>query len=193
MTMASNSDGKSRDSQTRIRRSIFRSRACLGDLRLSTSSCWRRTRISASREAGTASNERSASKILVNNASIARCSITLAEVRHAAEVLTRHTDLNEELREKITLKDGDRTKKISKQRAIVKTLVNKTLKGDARAANTLISLVCRTSDLGASEIIDTEPLMNDELEILAELENEVVRKRSPNTVPEEDQTGGTNS
>jgi hypothetical protein len=102
------------------------------------------------------------------------------------------TDLNEELREKITLKDGDRTKKISKQRAIVKTLVNKTLKGDARAANTLISLVCRTSDLGASEIIDTEPLMNDELEILAELENEVVRKRSPNIV-QEDQTGGTNS
>ena len=103
------------------------------------------------------------------------------------------TDLNEELREKVTLKDGDRTRKISKQRAIVKTLVNKTLKGDARAASTLINLVCRTSDLGASEITDTEPLTKDELEVLAELENELVRKQSPNAVSEEDQTGVTNS
>ena len=103
------------------------------------------------------------------------------------------TDLNEELREKITLKDGDRIKKISKQRAIVKTLVNKTLKGDARAANTLISLVCRTSDLGAAEITDVEPLTKDEFEVLAELENKLIRKQSLNAVPEGDLTGGPNS
>jgi hypothetical protein len=103
------------------------------------------------------------------------------------------TDLNEELREKVTLKDGDRTRRISKQRAIVKTLVNKTLKGDTRAAATLINLVCRTSDLGASEVLDIEPLTKDELEVLAEFEKGVVRKHSLNAVSAEDQSGGINS
>lgn len=103
------------------------------------------------------------------------------------------TDLNEELREKVTLKDGDRTRRISKQRAIVKTLVSKTLKGDARAANTLISLVCRTSDLGAPEVSDIEPMTKDELEVLAEFEKGVVRKHSLGAVSAEDQSGGINS
>jgi hypothetical protein len=38
------------------------------------------------------------------------------------------TDLIEELQENITVREGDRTVRISKQRAIVKTLVAKTLK-----------------------------------------------------------------
>src|SRR5215469_6490044 len=71
-TMASNSVGKSRHSQTRIKRSIFRNLIRFGALLLSTRSCWRRTRISASREAGTSSNQRSASTIRVSKRSIAR-------------------------------------------------------------------------------------------------------------------------
>ncbi len=70
---------------------MFHSPARFGALPLRTNSCWRRTRISASREAGTSSNERSASKILVSNASIARSTITLAELRHADDVLTNHS------------------------------------------------------------------------------------------------------
>jgi hypothetical protein len=50
MTMVSNSDGNSRYNQTRIRRSMFRSRT-RGRRRLNTSSCCRSARISASREA----------------------------------------------------------------------------------------------------------------------------------------------
>ena len=90
MTMASNTDGKSRDSQTRIRRSMFRSRARFGALRLRTNSCWRRTRISASREPRAASTDSSARKTRVSNPNIARSTITLAELRHADDVLTKH-------------------------------------------------------------------------------------------------------
>lgn len=88
--MASNTEGKSRYSQTRIRRSMLRKQTRFRIfLRLSATSCWRRTRISASREARASNPERSASRIRLSNASIARCSNTLAARRHADEVLKR--------------------------------------------------------------------------------------------------------
>jgi len=79
------------------------------------------------------------------------------------------TDLMEELQELILIREGARASKISKQRAIVKTLVAKTLKGDARAATTLTTMMYRV--LGPQdEAADTEvPLTADEAEIVAEL------------------------
>jgi hypothetical protein len=44
------------------------------------------------------------------------------------------TDLKEELAEHITLREGNREIRISKQRAMVKSLVAKAIKGDQRAA-----------------------------------------------------------
>ena len=43
------------------------------------------------------------------------------------------TDLNEEAQEQILVREGASPMKISKQRAVVKTLFARTLKGDARA------------------------------------------------------------
>src|ERR1700678_1105896 len=57
--------------------------------RLNTSSCSRRSRILASREVRP-STDRSAGRIRINNASIARCSTRLAPLRHADDVLNRH-------------------------------------------------------------------------------------------------------
>src|SRR5260221_10150889 len=45
------------------------------------------------------------------------------------------TDLTEELEEMILVREGTQTIKISKQRAILKTLIARTLKGDGRAAS----------------------------------------------------------
>lgn len=53
------------------------------------------------------------------------------------------TDLTEELSEKIHVREGDRERSISKQRALIKTLVAKALKGDSRAAALLITLVLK--------------------------------------------------
>ena len=51
------------------------------------------------------------------------------------------TDLRSELSEKIRIREGERSPKVSKQRAMLKALVAKALKGDARAANVVLTLV----------------------------------------------------
>ena len=45
------------------------------------------------------------------------------------------TDLMEELREKIVIREGDRPQKVSKQRAMVKSVVNRAIKGDPRSTS----------------------------------------------------------
>ncbi len=51
------------------------------------------------------------------------------------------TDLRSELSEKIQIREGERSLKVSKQRAMLKALVAKSLKGDSRAANVVLTLV----------------------------------------------------
>jgi hypothetical protein len=53
------------------------------------------------------------------------------------------TDLGEELSERIRVREGERDFKVSKQRAMLKALVAKALKGDARAANVILNLVSK--------------------------------------------------
>jgi hypothetical protein len=80
------------------------------------------------------------------------------------------TDLTEELRERIVAREGDRTIKISKQRAVVKSLVAKTIKGDARAASNLLNMFFRTID-PAGEIAEAvAPMTQEEREVLAGFE-----------------------
>ena len=94
------------------------------------------------------------------------------------------TDLLEELHEKVTLKEGERTKKITKQRAIVKTLFAKALKGEPRAATTLIGLLGRVFDLAATEAVASEPLSAEEVEAL-----EVIALRMALTKPSDSSAG----
>ena len=71
------------------------------------------------------------------------------------------TDVTEELQETVVARVGDRTVKISKQRAIVKTVIAKTMKGDPRSANTFLNMFFRTID-PAGEIAETAAPMNAE-------------------------------
>jgi hypothetical protein len=57
--------------------------------------------------------------------------------------LNLKTDLGEELSERIRVREGERDLKVSKQRAMLKALVAKALKGDARAANVILNLVSK--------------------------------------------------
>jgi hypothetical protein len=79
------------------------------------------------------------------------------------------TDLTEELQELILIREGARASQISKQRAIVKTLVAKTLKGDARAATTLTTMMYRVLGPQDEAADAEEPLTADEAEIVAEI------------------------
>ena len=83
------------------------------------------------------------------------------------------TDLSEELQERIVIREGTRATRISKQRAIVKSLIVRALKGDARAATTLVNLMYRVLDFEVDPAAAEELLNPDEREILAALEHDL--------------------
>lgn len=92
------------------------------------------------------------------------------------------TDLNEVLQERITITEGDRKVRMSKQRAIVMTLVAKTLKGDSRSANTLLNTMFRALGFAdAGENVE-QPLDANEQELMACIEARIHRKTESSTV-----------
>jgi hypothetical protein len=95
------------------------------------------------------------------------------------------TDLQEELRETVLVREGDTPRKVSKQRAMVKTLMARTLKGDTRAANLLMSMIWRLTDTGEGAPEIEAPLHDGELEILKEFEDRV--RRGEDSTPGDDQ------
>jgi hypothetical protein len=64
------------------------------------------------------------------------------------------TDLQEELREWITVRDQRGERRLSKQRALVKSITTKAIKGDARAANVLFNMILRLVEAEADAMPD---------------------------------------
>lgn len=95
------------------------------------------------------------------------------------------TDLREELAEQISVREGDRTVKISKQRGIIKSLVARTLKGDSRASASLLGLILRV--LRPEEDVDQDQgsLTHEEKEVLATLESRLLAPAETRSVAEE--------
>ena len=94
------------------------------------------------------------------------------------------TDLEEELNENIVVHEGDQARRMSKQRAVVKALVNRTLKGDARAASSLLSTMMKLIDTGtAAEPEEPEELHADDLEILEAYRQRILRAASQERSP----------
>lgn len=56
------------------------------------------------------------------------------------------TDLADELQEQIRIKEGGAPRKVSKQRAMIKSLLAKAVQGDARSATLLTNLALRLLD-----------------------------------------------
>lgn len=75
------------------------------------------------------------------------------------------TDLMEELAERVTLKEGGRTVRLSKQRAMVKALVVKGIKGDERAIAKAFDLLLRLAGPN-DQANDTTPLSAEDQAIL---------------------------
>jgi Family of unknown function (DUF5681) len=80
------------------------------------------------------------------------------------------TDLAEELSEKITVREDGRPRRVSKQRALIKSLMAKALQGDVRANATILALYARVS---------TE-LPEDNDSVLNEQELKILRRFAPN-------------
>ncbi len=77
------------------------------------------------------------------------------------------TDLEEELGERIRVREGDRERSIPKQRAMLKALMAKALKGDVRAVALLITLVDKHITPEITQT-DSKPLSQTEEAILDE-------------------------
>ena len=95
------------------------------------------------------------------------------------------TDLIEELGEKIVIREGDRSQKVSKQRALLKSVVNRAIKGDARAVGIALSTMMRLLDTGEGAPAIEEVLREEELEILRTFEDRARRgdeRRTDTTV-----------
>ena len=74
------------------------------------------------------------------------------------------TDLTAELGEHITAREGGRPRKVSKQRALIKSLMAKALQGDIRAAASLLTLYARVITEPPHD--DDQPIDADELQVL---------------------------
>jgi hypothetical protein len=72
------------------------------------------------------------------------------------------TDLAAELGEPITVREEGRQRRVSKQRALIKSLMAKSLQGDVRAAAALLSLYARL----INETPEDPPIESNELQIL---------------------------
>ena len=90
------------------------------------------------------------------------------------------TDLEEELQEMIAVKIDGNPKKISKQRALIKSLTAKALKGDTRAATMIINLVVRLLQ-GDEDDTALADLTEMDAAILAEFEAKILNASAKTT------------
>lgn len=79
------------------------------------------------------------------------------------------TDLAEELNERVIIREGGKTKRVSKQRAAIKALIAKSLRGDVRALAQLVSCLAREFK-EHSEILADEPLSPEQARTLDRFE-----------------------
>lgn len=77
------------------------------------------------------------------------------------------TDLREELNEMITIREGGKTKRVSKQRAFIKSLLADGVKGKPRSTTSLTNMVFRY--FGRDETTQPEQLTREEKEIIKRL------------------------
>lgn len=85
------------------------------------------------------------------------------------------TDLAEELRERVVIREGGQSKEVTKQQAVIKAILKRTLQGDSRASTLLTSLMMRLLDTGEGAPSAEEALGEDEREILRRFEDRLRR------------------
>jgi hypothetical protein len=92
------------------------------------------------------------------------------------------TDLREELAERIPIREGERSLQVSKQRALLKAMMARALKGDARSAAILLGLMAKVLEPEGSAHDGDGLDAND----AAILENFLSRRSVPPTSTGED-------
>ena len=92
------------------------------------------------------------------------------------------TELAEELQERVVVREGGKTQAVSKQRAMLKRLTEKALKGDARAASLIVNMVFRIFQQD-EEPVDEQGVSAEDRAILDDYENRIRRNTSAQNSP----------
>ena len=95
------------------------------------------------------------------------------------------TDLLDELGEMMRVREGGRERRISKQRALIKTQVARALNGNDRAASKVIDLYLKVIGIEDAAADADLSLTEDEREVLEKL-GERLRRRAGRRAPETD-------
>ncbi len=100
------------------------------------------------------------------------------------------SDLLDELQERVHIREGTSRTQVSKQRAIVKRLIAKSINGDPRSMNIALNLMLRVLE-PCFEDDPGEPLGEQEREILETLKARLVKRLGANdgTAPVERDSG----
>ncbi len=83
------------------------------------------------------------------------------------------TDLQEELEQYVVVHEGDQTLKVTKQRAMLKSLFNKAMQGDGRASSALINLIIGLEQ-SKNQQTDPDSLKEEDLAILEAFKQKVL-------------------
>jgi hypothetical protein len=92
------------------------------------------------------------------------------------------TDLTKILGQKVSVREGDRTSRVSKQEGMLMSLTAKALKGDTRAIGVLVNLIRDIYGLEGPHSGSEQSLSPQERLMLAELESDV-RHLAPKVKP----------
>ena len=87
------------------------------------------------------------------------------------------TDLEEEFRERVNVREGNKSLRISKQRAFIKGMVTRAIKGEGRSTTALLGLAARVFDLGDDTDQGAGPLSGADQEVLDAIADRIVEER----------------
>lgn len=87
------------------------------------------------------------------------------------------TDLEEELKRQVVIREDGKAKQVSKQRATVMSLFNKAMQGEPRAIRILFDLIRQLDEENATDI-EAGTLSQDDLEILKDYEKLIRQQQS---------------
>jgi hypothetical protein len=94
------------------------------------------------------------------------------------DVRNLKTDLTEELGETLSITEQGSSRKITKQRGLIKALIAKAVKGDSRAANILINMIFRLLHPDLAETPPTDLLQEDRDILEAFIEQHQAKKKA---------------
>ncbi len=94
-------------------------------------------------------------------------------------------DLSEELQEQVIVREGQTEMRITKQRAMVKSMTAKAIKSEPRAFTILYAMMLRLPEVGDADNAEA-PLTEDERAALATLEAQILRRVEQKSAPGRD-------